>query len=171
MRFLPDIRYGTEQYPERVARRLRTTTLLAWIGAAIYAAYSAAFSVAEFVDPTPGLWKASVAAGVSALVLAPIPMLHRFSPLAAPIGIILISYATSFFVCMIHGTASGMQMYYPTVAALFVLFVGIEYILVISVVGTLAAVLIIALEVFVPRTTGLSSDTTMFGSFVFNAFA
>ena len=103
--------------------------------------------------------------------MAPIPMLHRFSPLAAPIGIILIGYATLFFVCMIHGTASGMQMYYPMVAALFVLFVGIEHILVISVVGALAAVLIIALEVFVPRTTGLSSDTTMFGSFVFNAFA
>jgi signal transduction histidine kinase len=171
MRFLPDISYGTEQYPERVARRLRTTTLLAWIGAAIYAAYSATYSIAQFVDPAPGLWKAAVAAGVSALVMAPIPLLHRFSPLAAPIGIILVGYATLFYVCMIHGTASGMQMYYPMVAALFVLFVGIEHILAILVVGALAAVLIIALEVFVPRTTGLSSDATMFGSFVFNAFA
>jgi adenylate cyclase len=167
MRFLPDIRYGTEQYPERVARRLRTSTLSAWMGAAIYAAYS----IAQFVDPTPGLWKAAVASGVSALVMASIPMLHRLSPLAAPIGIILIGYATLFFVCMIHGTANGMQIYYPTVAALFVLFVGVEHILAISVVGALAAVLIIALEVFVPRTTGLSSDTTMFGSFLVNAFA
>jgi signal transduction histidine kinase len=171
MRLLPDIRYGTEQYPERVARRLRITTLLAWIGAAIYAAYSAAFGIAHFVDPNPGLWEAAVAAGVSALVMAPIPMLHRFSPLAAPIGVILIGYATLSFVCMIHGTANGMQMYYPTVAALFVLFVGIEHILAISLVGALAAVLVIALEVFVPRTTGFSSDTTMFGSFVVNAFA
>ena len=34
MRFIPNIRYGTEQYPEKVARRLRATNIGALIGAA-----------------------------------------------------------------------------------------------------------------------------------------
>src|SRR6516165_6593384 len=35
MRFLPDIRYRTENYPEKVARRLRALNLTTWIAAAI----------------------------------------------------------------------------------------------------------------------------------------
>jgi hypothetical protein len=34
MRFLPDIRYGTENYPEKVARQLRARNLTTWCGAA-----------------------------------------------------------------------------------------------------------------------------------------
>ena len=34
MRLIPNVRYGTDRYPERVARRLRGTNITAWIGAA-----------------------------------------------------------------------------------------------------------------------------------------
>jgi hypothetical protein len=60
MRFLPDIRYGTENYPEKVARRLRALNLAAWIGAAVAALGFANDVALEFLNPKPGLWKAGV---------------------------------------------------------------------------------------------------------------
>ena len=166
MRLLPNIRFGTERYPERVARRLRATNLTAWTGAATFAAYS----IAQFLDPTPGLWKAATANAISAAALAAVPLLHRFGPLVAPVGVIVSGYTGLFVVCALLGTATGMQMYFLVAASLFVLFVGTERILMISAVGALAAVLIVALEIFVPRTTGLQSDPTMFANFVGTAF-
>src|SRR5215471_18157321 len=40
MRFVPNIRYGTERYPEKVARRLRATNIAAWIGAGTVAFFA-----------------------------------------------------------------------------------------------------------------------------------
>jgi hypothetical protein len=40
MRLLPDIRYGTERYPEKVARRLRTHNIGTWIAAASCACFA-----------------------------------------------------------------------------------------------------------------------------------
>jgi hypothetical protein len=58
MRFLPDIHYGTENYPEKVARRLRAFNLTTWCGAAIAVFGFASVVILEFLDPKPGLWKA-----------------------------------------------------------------------------------------------------------------
>jgi hypothetical protein len=40
-RFLPNIRYGMEGYPEKVARRLRATNFAAWLAAAALAGVAA----------------------------------------------------------------------------------------------------------------------------------
>lgn len=98
-------------------------------------------------------------------------MLHRFGPLAAPIGLIVIGYAYFFLVCSMIGTASGMEMYYPIAAALGVLLLGIERIVLASAIGVVAALLIITLEAVVPRTTGLQPALTMFSNFIGTAFA
>jgi hypothetical protein len=68
--------------------------------------------------------------------------------------------------CSLTGIGNGMQMYYLGAAALGVLFVGTERIALASVMGLVAVLLIIALELFVPRSTGLQSDTAMFYNFV-----
>jgi adenylate cyclase len=46
MRLMPNIRFGTEGYPEKVARRLRATNIAAWIGAATLGL----FAVLRFVQ-------------------------------------------------------------------------------------------------------------------------
>lgn len=69
------------------------------------------------------------------------------------------------------GTASGMEMYYPIAAALGVLLLGIERIVLASAIGVVAALLIITLEAVVPRTTGLQPALTMFSNFIGTAFA
>jgi adenylate cyclase len=167
LRLLPNIRYGTERYPEKIARRLRSLNMTTWIAAAVTITYS----IAQLLDPTPGLWKVATVNAVAALALAAIPLLNRFGSLTAPIGFAITAYVAIFAVCAMVGTASGMQLYYPVAAALGVLFVGTERIFLASALGVVAAVLIIALEAIVPRTTGLQPDMTMFGNFIGTAFA
>jgi hypothetical protein len=68
LRFLPDIRYGTENYPEKVARRLRALNLTTWVSAAAAASGFANYMALEFLDPKPGLWKVVVVFALSALI-------------------------------------------------------------------------------------------------------
>jgi hypothetical protein len=50
MRFLPNINYGTEGYPDKVARRLRAVNLTAWI----LTGSMAGFAVAQFLESARG---------------------------------------------------------------------------------------------------------------------
>ena len=166
MRLLPDIRYGTEHYPENVARRLRALNLTSWIMAAV----GAIFAIAQFTDPTPGVWKYGTVNAVGGLTSAAIPLLHRFGALAGPITFTIIAYAIIWADCSLAGIGNGMQMYYLGAAALGVIFVGTEHIALAWVMGLVAALLMIALELFVPRSTGLQSDSAMFFNFVGTVF-
>ena len=40
MRPIPNIRFGTERYPEEVARRLRAVNIATWIASATHAGYA-----------------------------------------------------------------------------------------------------------------------------------
>jgi adenylate cyclase len=124
-RLLPNIRLGTQRYPEKVARRLRALNLAAWIAAAVYAAYS----TAQFMDPNPGMWKPTTTNAVAAFALSLAPLLHRFGPLAGPIGLTIIAYTAIFVDCALFGIGNGMQMYYLVAASLGVLFLGTDCIL------------------------------------------
>src|SRR5262249_27929124 len=82
MRFLPDIRYGTENYPEKVARRLRAVNLIAWSTAALTIGFTVVdFAVANSLDPNPGVWKHVAATALAASICASIPFVHRFGAL------------------------------------------------------------------------------------------
>ena len=60
---------------------------------------------------------------------------------------------------------------YLAVAAATILFLGTERVLLISTFAVLAVVLIITLEIFVPRNTGLLPATTVFFNFIFGVSA
>src|SRR5690242_12020833 len=47
------IHFGTERYPAKTARRLRALNLTTMIAAIV----ATAFAFAQFLDPTPGVWK------------------------------------------------------------------------------------------------------------------
>jgi adenylate cyclase len=84
---------------------------------------------------------------------------------------VMVVYAYLFVVCSMIGTASGMEMYYLVASALSILFLGTDRIVLVSLMGVVAALLIVALEVTVPRETGLQPSATMLGNFVGSAFA
>ena len=167
LRSFLNIRYGTERYPEKVARRLRALNISTWIGSAL----TCGFAVVQFFDVTRELWTVASANAVTSLVLAAIPLLHRFGPLAASIAFIVTVYVATFVICSLLGTGTGMQSYYFVAAALVVLYFGTERIVLASALIAVAIALTIALEVLVPNNAGLLSDAILFGNFIATAIA
>jgi len=122
VRLLPSIRYGTERYPETIARRLRALNITTWIAALL----GAGFAVTQLLNPAPGMWKPGIVNALAALIFATIPLLHRFGPLAAPLAF---SVAGSIFLdCFFLGIGTGMQFYYLVNTALVILFLGSEHV-------------------------------------------
>jgi signal transduction histidine kinase/ActR/RegA family two-component response regulator len=167
LRFLPDIRYGTETYPEKVARRLRALNLVVWIVGAV----TACTAVVQFLDPTPGVWKVGVVSILAASIFASVPLLHRFGPLAAAPAIIVVAYVYLFVLIYRLGTGSGLQTYYLMTAGLVLVFFGIERVLLSAFFGVLAVLLIVSLEILVPNDTGMVPAATLFGIFVATTIA
>jgi adenylate cyclase len=153
------IGYGTERYPEKIARRLRAVNLASCCTAVFCFGYGVFFALLP-------VWKGAIANFVPALVIAAVPLLHRFGSLAAPFGYCISVYVAIFVVCSMFGTATGMQNQYLALAAGSVLFFGIERSYISYALGLLGASLVVALELLVPRHTGLVSPTILFGSFI-----
>jgi adenylate cyclase len=162
VRLIPDIRYGTEAYPEKVTRRLRAVNFTVWCSAAFVAMYA----VVQCFDPTPGIWKLAAANGVTAMLLVMLPLLHRFGPVAAPLGFSIISYAAIFIICGMIGTASGISIQYLAVGAVLLLFFGSGRIGLAVLFGALAPALMLALEFSVPRDTGLVPPAMLLTYFI-----
>ena len=166
MRFLPDIRYGTENYPEKVARRLRAVNLAAWIGAAVAAFGFANFLRLEFLNPKPGLWKAAVVLALGASIWASVPLLHRFGALCGALTAILTMQAYLFSLTWLIGTGSGLQMLYLVAAALIFVFDRERFFLFV-VLGILAVLQVVVLQIMVPHDTGLLDSAALLTTFVF----
>src|SRR5436190_8273875 len=64
MRFIPNIRYGTERYPEKVARRLRLANIAAWVGTLL----TAGSAIRQYTGDYPGSWKLAAINATAALV-------------------------------------------------------------------------------------------------------
>jgi adenylate cyclase len=161
MRWLPNIRYGTERYPDHIARRLRTLNITAWAVAAI----SASFGLMRLLVPSQGGWKSIAINAIGTLFFASMPLLHRFGPLAAPLGLGVAAYA---FVCAVTirlGTGAGVYLHLLPITALGNLFLGTERPALTVLFSVLAAGLIIALHLFVPQTTGVLSPSAMLANF------
>jgi adenylate cyclase len=168
MRFLPNFRYGTERFPEKIARRLRAVNITAWCVALVVAG----FALHRFFDPVPGRWRIALLNLVGALVFASIPLLHRFGPLAAPLTFVTFSYAFIFWVSSVVGTGGGAYLFYLMAAALGALFVGIDRVVYSAAQTALAAALIIAVHAALPHSTGFLTDAQLFyTNFVINVVA
>ena len=66
MSWLPNIRYGTEGYPEKVPRRLRGFNIAVWVAALI----PAGMAIVRFID---GKWKVGAADVLVATTYASMP--------------------------------------------------------------------------------------------------
>jgi adenylate cyclase len=168
VRLVPNIRYGTEKYPEKVARRLRAVNITTWSGAAIIVI----FGIERLFDPMPVAWRVAYINWATAPVLVAVPLLHRLSPVAAPLFLVLLAYAFIFTVNSMLGTGAATYLYMFTATALGILFIGPEYIFLTVLLGVVAVGLIITLNVTVPHDRGIVSPAALFfGHFVTNVIA
>ena len=123
MRLLPSIVFGTERYPERLARRLRALNLVTWSIAATHGVYT----LVVLFDSTLR-WPLGIGNAVAMLLYASFPLLHRLGRLAGPIAFTGLAHADVFVFTCLLGTGIGLQLYYLFGIALTVLFFGIEYV-------------------------------------------
>jgi adenylate cyclase len=165
LRPLSIIRFGTEGYPEKVARRLRAVNIAAWVGAMA----PATFAVLRLTDPAPGMFSRGLINAGIAVVIAAVPLLHRLGPLAAPLVLVALSFAQIFRTSYQVGTDGGAYLYYLTATALAVLLIGIEHVVLTAAIAAIAAALIVILHLVAPDHTGLiSSESLFWGNFVTN---
>ena len=159
MRYLPDLRFGTEAYPEAVARRLRATNLLAWI----LAATLGCFAAWRLVDGSTH-WKYAALVAVAYLLL---PLLHRLNAMAAPLALVAVGYTWTFAITMVVGIDSGTTYFLLAAAALGIALLGAEHLAHAILVAVGAAAVMIVLRFVAPRDPGADA-VTFYGNFIVN---
>ncbi|MFO1159978.1 MAG: adenylate/guanylate cyclase domain-containing protein [Reyranellaceae bacterium] len=165
MDLLGNIRFGTERYPEKVARWLRTVN----IGTRIAAAGHGFFAVVSFVYLAQFWWMA-VAHTVAMLLFAGIPLLHRVGPRAGAIATIVLFYSEVIAFTWLIGTGAGIQLYFLLAVGLTVLYLGAEQVVVTTAVSAaMAIVLIVTLQLIVPDDTGLLPRSLIVTALITNA--
>jgi len=135
----------TRHYAARLSQRLRILKVSAGLAAVI----SAGFGLLEiWADPT--YWWIGALNLVAAAVFMLTPLLYHYGELIAPLMFVGIAYLTTFVVCWVVGTGSGIQFYFLTAASISVLILGVDRIKLAAVVAGIGAVLTIILEFRVP---------------------
>lgn len=135
----------TRHYAARLPQRVRILKVSAGIAATI----SAGFGTFEmWADPT--YWWIGALNLVAACGLALTPMLYRYGEVIAPLAFTGIAYLTTFVVCWVVGTGSGIQFYFLASASISVLILGVDRIKLAAVVAGVGAALTIVLQFMVP---------------------
>ncbi|GEO16969.1 adenylate/guanylate cyclase domain-containing protein [Microvirga aerophila] len=160
MQWPASLDYGTQRYPAHVARRLKVLNATTWCGVLL----AFGFALSDLLDRR--LWPLAMINIVVGLLLAAVPLMHRFGETAGALAYGLISYTAIFVICFMLGTDSGMQVQYLAIAAGAVLVFGPERIGLIALFGSVGIVLFIALELLAPADTGLLSPSFMLGNFL-----
>ena len=138
----------TTHYVERVARQRRVVNIITWLAAAI----SASFVVLSLITRHVPVYVAIVNA-LMVVVFVTIPLLHRFGGLIAPLALIVTTFVSLTVICWYVGTGSGLQFFFIVVAAVAVLVLGIENIVLASILVAIGAGLVITLQFMVPQDT------------------
>jgi adenylate cyclase len=165
LRLFQIVRFGTQGYPDKVARRLRAVNVTAWLGALV----ELFFAVLRFLDPGPKMLRRAMVNAAFALAMASVPLLHRFGQLAAPLALVVIVYTIIFWITYQVGTDGGSYLYYLIAGTLGILVLGTERPLLTVALSVVAIGLNVTLHLVLPRNTGDLS--TPFGPFVINVVA
>jgi adenylate cyclase len=157
--------FGTERYPEKVALRLRAVNIACWL-VALVPGY---FAVLRFVDAER--WDWGFLNLLFAVVIASIPLLHRFGAVAAPLGLLLVLYLQVYRVVIGIGTGDGAYLGILSATVLFVVVVGVERVVLAGVMAVAGAALMIWLHVRVPYNIGTTEIADMHIAFAVNVVA
>jgi adenylate cyclase len=138
----------TRLLSERAARHRRVLNVTAMISAAI-----TAFFGIQGIFIGQDWWVTAVNLG-SAAAFVMIPRLCGMGELVAPIVFFVVSYCTITALCVYLGTGSGLQFYFVVAAAIVLVVLGPDHIVLASTLAAIGAATVILLEYFVPNDTG-----------------
>jgi adenylate cyclase len=136
----------------------------------IAAAVSAFFGIQQFVIANDALWLGYLNLG-SAVVFLLIPQLYRYGDLLPPVAFLLVAYTGMTVSSIYIGSGIGLHFYFAVAAAIMLLVLGIERIVLASLLAVLGAVIVVALEMWVPHNTGAQPDWAFKMGFIVNTAA
>ncbi len=136
-------RFGTERYPEKVARRLRAVNIAAWCAAVTTAIF--VLKSPTDIDPLTVM---------AACGLAAVPLLHRLGSFAAATALVLIVYAHVARLTSLIGIGDGIWVAFLTAAPLSILLFGERQVVFAGVLTALGIALAVALRSILPLDTG-----------------
>jgi adenylate cyclase len=102
----------------------------------------------------------------SGVIFLMIPLLYRFGELVAPLVFFFAAYASITVVCWHLGTGSGLPFYYLLAATLMVLILGVDHLVLASVLAAIGAAAVITLALVVPYNTGAQPDWAYRSGFI-----
>ncbi len=137
----------------RRVRVLRVTTVIGALVSAGFGFYQLTLGPAV---STVGILNLLTAAAFLA-----VPQLYRFGDVIAPLTFAAMAYGSLFFITTAVGTGAGLLFYYPVAAAIVVLILGAEHIVLAGSLAVLAVVMAITLILTVPADTGLQPTWSM----------
>jgi adenylate cyclase len=143
----------TQHHAETVARHLRVLTVTTRIGAVV----SGFFGIQGLIVGQDVLWTAMVNL-LSGAIFLTIPLLYRFGELVPALVFFAVAYTSITVVCWHLGTGSGLLFYHLVAATLMVLILGVDHLVLASVLAAILAATVIALEMVVPYNTGVQPD-------------
>ena len=156
----------TQHYAESVSSRLRVLKIATGISAVV----SGSFGIWQLTLPGDA-WRFGIINLVTAAIFAMIPLLFRFGELVAPLTFFIVAYLSISFICWNIGTGSGLQFYFLVAASLVVLVLGIERIVLASVMVAIGVAGVITLELLVPADRGTQPHWTLTVGFVSSAIS
>lgn len=121
--------------------------------ARIAAGITAGFGLLQLTTGESLRWIGVFNLFTAALFLA-IPKLHRYGTVLAPVTFVLCAYASLVVAAWAVGTDSGAQFFFLVSAAIVLLVLGIERLVLAAVLTGVGAALAIGLELLVPDDTG-----------------
>jgi adenylate cyclase len=145
---------------------MRVLTVTTRIGMVV----SLFFGIQQFLIAKDGMWLGYVNLVAAAAFLL-IPQLYRFGDLLPPMVFFVVAYTSITVSSTYVGSGIGLHFYFVVAAALVVLVLGIEHIVLASFVAVLGAVTVIALELRVPHNTGVQPDWAFRMGFIVNTVA
>ncbi len=148
-------------YAASVVRRRRVLDITAWLAAAV----TFSFGVMELV--VEDVFVPVVAVNfIAAAIFLLIPLLHGFGDLVAPVLMILTAYVALSVITWNIGTGAGQLFYFLVTATIAVLILGVERIVLASVLVAIGAAIVITLQFTVPVDTGVQPQWSMTVGFV-----
>jgi adenylate cyclase len=138
----------TSLLSERAARHRRVLNVTAMISAAI-----TAFFGIQGLFIGQDWWVTAINLS-SATAFVMIPRLCGMGELVAPIVFFVVSYFTITVLCIYLGTGTGLQFYFVVAAAIVLVVLGPDHIVLASTLAAIGAATVILLEYFVPNDTG-----------------
>lgn len=151
----------TRHHAETVARHLRVLTVTTRIAAAV----SIFFGVQGLIVGQDVAWIGllNLASGAVFLMM---PLLYKYGELVAPLVFFFVAYASITVVCWHLGTGSGMPFYYLVAATLMVMILGVDHLVLASMLTAFAGATVIALELLVPYNRGVQPDWAFRSGFI-----